>query len=258
MDGRTIEDISFVYEEDSLKKPYDASGFQKKYGIQMRNKKEGITLFMQMVGLRLPYQVVPKYQRKLRNLMAYNPAAKIQEFIKESVLEEHNVNFDKLKEAKKNIEQINGSLEQINQELQDLDSILADFDEHDKKARRIRIDDIKIKYKRLVECRDEIRDAEELIERHQITCKALEKTIREQDQEIEEIDHYYSEAKRALSDLDVSKAITASEQMIRTYESQLAILNEEKEKLETFQRRVQEIAARLAELGMAVQDPRNL
>lgn len=52
--------------------------------------------------------------------MAYNPAAKIQEFIKESVLEEHDINFDKLKEAKKNIEQINGSLEQINQELQDL------------------------------------------------------------------------------------------------------------------------------------------
>lgn len=102
MDGKTIADISFVYEDGSLIKPYDASGFQKKYGIQMKNKKDGITLFMQMIGLKLPYQEVPKYQRKLRNIMAYNPAAKIQEFIKESVLEEHDVNFDKLKEAKKN------------------------------------------------------------------------------------------------------------------------------------------------------------
>lgn len=254
MDGKTIQDISFVYEEDSLKKPYDASGFQKKYGVQMKNKKEGITLFMQMVGLKLPYQEVPKYQRKLRNLMAYNPAAKIQEFIKESVLEEHNVNFDKLKEAKKNIEQINGSLERINQELQDLDSILADFDEHDKKALRVKIDDIKIKYKRLVECQREIREAEELIKRDRITCEALKKTIREQDQEIEEIDRYHSEAKRALEDLDVSKAISASKQLIHTYEDQLAVLNAEKEKLEAFQRRMQEIVALLAELGAAVQD----
>ena len=110
MDGKTIADISFVYEDGSLIKPYDASGFQKKYGIQMKNKKDGITLFMQMIGLKLPYQEVPKYQRKLRNIMAYNPAAKIQEFIKESVLEEHDVNFDKLKEAKKNIEQIKSFL----------------------------------------------------------------------------------------------------------------------------------------------------
>lgn len=85
LDGKRIADISFVYEEDSLIKPYDASGFQKKYGVQMKTKKEGITLFMQMIGLKLPYQEVPKYQRKLRNIMAYNPAAKIQEFIKESV-----------------------------------------------------------------------------------------------------------------------------------------------------------------------------
>ena len=214
MDGKTIADISFVYEEDSLVKPYDASGFQKKYGIHMKNKKDGITLFMQMIGLKLPYQEVPKYQRKLRNIMAYNPAAKIQEFIKESVLEEHDVNFDKLKEAKKNIEQINGSLEQINQELQDLDSILADYDEHDKKALQLKIDDIKIKYKALVECQREILETEELIKKSVITCEDLGRTIEEQDQEISHIDKIYSESRRALLDLDVSKAIEASKQLI--------------------------------------------
>lgn len=254
MDGKTLDDVSFVYEENSVLKPYDASGFQKKHGVQMKNKKEGITLFMQMIGLKLPYQEVPKYQRKLRNIMAYNPAAKIREFIKESVLEEHDVNFDKLKEAKKNIEQINGSLEQINQELQDLDSILADYDEHDKKALRLKIDDIKIKYKKLVQYQREIQEAEEIIKKNTITCEALAKAIAEQDQEIEDIDRYYSEAKRALHDLDVSKAISASEQLIHTYEEQLAVLNVEKEKLELFQKRMQDTVARLTSLGVEVQD----
>jgi len=254
MDGKTIADVSFVYEENSIIKPYDASGFQKKNGVQMKTKKEGITLFMQMIGLKLPYQEVSKYQRKLRNIMAYNPAAKIQEFIKESVLEEHDVNFDKLKEAKKNIEQINGSLEQINQELQDLDSILADYDEHDKKALQLKIDDIKIKYKDLVQCQRDIREAEELIQKSVIACEALGKRIEEQDREIDDIDKTYSETRRALLALDVSKAIEASKQLMDTYEKQLTKLNDEKEKLDIFQRKVQEMVVQLSELGVTVQN----
>ena len=254
LDGKRIADISFVYEEDSLIKPYDASGFQKKYGVQMKTKKEGITLFMQMIGLKLPYQEVPKYQRKLRNIMAYNPAAKIQEFIKESVLEEHDINFDKLKEAKKNIEQINGSLEQINQELQDLDSILADYDEHDKKAVQMKIDDIKIKYKDLVQCQRDIWEAEELIKRSSITCETLEKKIEEQNQEIDDIDKIYSETRRALLDLDVSKAIEASKQLIDTYEKQLTKLNDERERLEIFQQKMKEIIVQLSEMGVTIQN----
>lgn len=254
MDGKTIADISFVYEEDSFVKPYDASEFQKKYGIQMKNKKDGITLFMQMIGLKLPYQEVRKYQRKLRNIMAYNPAAKIQEFIKESVLEEQDVNFDKLKEAKKNIEQINGSLEQINQELKDLDSILADYDEHDKKALQLKIDDIKIKYKALVECQREILEAEELIKKSVITCEDLGRKIEEQNQEINDIDKIYSETRRALLDLDVSKAIEASKQLIDTYEKQLTKLNDEKGKLEIFQQKMQEMIVQLSEMGVTIQN----
>lgn len=258
MDGKTIADISFVYEDDSLIKPYDASGFQNKYGIQMKNKKEGITLFMQMVGLKLPYQEVPKYQRKLRNIMAYNPAAKIREFIKESVLEEHNVNFDKLKEAKKNIEQINSSLEQINQELQDLDSILADYAEHDKKNLQLKVDDIKIKYKDLVQYQSSIQETEKLVQESVITCEALEKKISEQDQEIDDIDKTYSETRRALVDLDVSKAIEASNQLLDTYEKQLNKLDDEKEKLDAFQRKMQELLVQLSELGVTIKNVNTL
>lgn len=253
-DGKTLKDMSFVYEEDTVRKPYDASGFQRRNDVQMKNKREGVALFMQMTGLKLPYQEVPKYQRKLRNIMAYNPAAKIQEFIKESVLEEHDVNFDKLKEAKKNIEQINGSLEQIDQELKDLESILADYEEHDKKVLRLKIDDIKARYKKLVQCQREIKEAEGMVKEGTVTCEALAKTLREQSQEIDEIDRYYSEAKRALRELDVSKAIGASKQLIRTYEEQLAVLNTEKERLEIFERRMQEVILRMRGSGAEVED----
>lgn len=124
--------------------------------MKLKNKKDGITLFMQMTGLKLPYQEVSAYQRKLRNIMAYNPAAKIQEFIKESVLEEHPVKFEKLKDAKENIERINNSLELINQEIQDLDEILENFGELEKQQKRLLIDDIKRKYQKVLEWQEKL------------------------------------------------------------------------------------------------------
>lgn len=144
-------------------------------------------------------------------------------------------------------------MEQINQELQDLDSILADFDEHDKKALQLKIDDIKIKYKELVECQREISEAEELIKKSVITCEDLGRRIEEQDQEINDIDKVYSETRRALLDLDVSKAIEASKQLIDTYEKQLTRLNDEKVKLEIFQQKMQEMIVRLSEMGVTIQ-----
>lgn len=254
LDKKALRDVSFVYEEGKAVKPYDASGFQKRYGVSMKSKKEGITLFMQMTGLKLPYQEVSKYQRKLRNIMAYNPAAKIQEFIKESVLEEHNVNFDKLKEAKKNIEQINNSLGQINQELQDLDSILADYEEHDKKSLRLKVDDIKIIYRNIVQCRTKEREAQEIVEKNGITCEYLEKTIEEESKKIDELEMYHSEAKNALSELDVSKAILSSKQLIDEYERQLKILKRETEELEVFQKNMQEIVNMLQESKLQLPD----
>lgn len=254
LDKKSLRDISFVYEDGEVLKPYDASGFQKRYGVSMKSKKEGITLFMQMTGLKLPYQEVSKYQRKLRNIMAYNPAAKIQEFIKESVLEEHNVNFEKLKEAKKNIEQINGSLEQINQELQDLDAILADYEEHDKKSLRLKIDDIKMIYSNLVRCRMKERESQEIVEKNNIICGQLEKEIQKLSKETEELEVYLSEAKSALHALDVSKAILASKQLIEKYEEQLTALKKETEALEMFQKHMQEIVSMLQELEIPFTD----
>jgi hypothetical protein len=105
-----------------------------------------------------------------------------------------------------------------------------------------------------VQCQREIRDAEELIKKNRITCEDLEKKIEEQDQEIEDIDKTYSETKRALYDLDVSKAIAASQQMIRTYEKQLEKLHAEKEKLELFQKKMQETVMQLVELGETVEN----
>lgn len=87
-----------------------------------------------------------------------------------------------------------------------------------------------------------------------ITCEDLGRRIEEQDQEINDIDKVYSETRRALLDLDVSKAIEASKQLIDTYEKQLTRLNDEKVKLEIFQQKMQEMIVRLSEMGVTIQN----
>ena len=49
--------------------------------------------------------------------MTYNPEAKIQQFIKESVLEDKNINLNKLKEAKDSIDEITKSFEILEKEI---------------------------------------------------------------------------------------------------------------------------------------------
>lgn len=249
LDGRRIADLDYVYQDGDVVKPYDASGFQKKHQVQLKKKQEGITLFMQMVGLRLSHPEVTKYQTKLRNLMAYNPAAKIQEFIRESVLEKHDVNFDKLKEARKNIEQINGSLERIELELADLDKIIHGFDEYDKKEKALKVDSVKLHYKSLLETRKSRQQVETRISQNLLQQEHLEKRLLELEEEIKDADDQLEEAKHALREMDVSKAIRASKEQCQTYERQKKQLQKEKDELEIFQRKVEKLLDMLAELG---------
>lgn len=239
---KTLKDLRFTYEEKGQEKPCDASDFQKKNGLKLKTKKDGITLFMQMTGLKLPYQEVGTYQRKLRNIMAYNPAAKIQEFIKESVLEEHPVRFEKLKEAKENIERINNSLELINQEIQDLDGILENFDELEKQQNRLLVDDIKRKYQRVLEWQEKLQDVTQIIERNSLQCEELETKIEAQKEEIRNTREQYERVNEALQKMDASRAIAASQRAIEGYEERLQKLHREAEILENFQRKIRKTA----------------
>ena len=115
----------------------------------MNNKKDGIEKFMAMTGLKLQNDGIMKYRRKLKNIMTYNPEAKIQQFIKESVLEEKKININKLKEAKESIEEITKSFTILEKEIRELDAILKAFDDYKRICSRLTKDDIKRVYKDL-------------------------------------------------------------------------------------------------------------
>ena len=84
---------------------------------------------MQRTGLRLNEEQLGAFRRKLRSIMSYDPNAKIDQFIRESVLEKKKVDFSKLVDAKNNIDTLTANFEIIDKEIRELEEIIARFDE---------------------------------------------------------------------------------------------------------------------------------
>lgn len=249
MDHMSMDDIEYTYQEDNVVKPYDYQKFQKRYGIPILSRKEALTKFMNMTGLKLSYSEINRFQRKLRNIMTYNPSAKIQQFIKESVLEAHDVNFDKLRDAKNNIEKINTTLTLIKAELDALDGILKNFAEYERVKTRLSIDDAKQIYRDILKLKRIIREAQEEIEKNTGQIQYLETSIAEENEEKLQTESEYIKAKGNLSQVDCARAIEEEKEKKSRLEQKKGLIQQAKEELADFQKEVQDMLALIRRLG---------
>ena len=94
--------------------------------------------------------------------------------------------------------------------------------------------------------------AEEMIRKNSIEVEAQIKTIKELSTEIDALDRYYMEAKAALRELNVSKAIDNSRQQITAFEKQLEKRKSEREELEQFRKRLSHVAEELNKMECEV------
>lgn len=155
-DRFSLDQMEHTYEEEGLVMPLGASALQKKYRLTLLNREQGLPRFMQMTGLKLNMGQIPTYLRKLRGIMSYDPNARIDQFIRESVLEERDVDFKKLIEAKENIEQLNDNFKKIHEEISELDGVLGEYDAWESESNRLLADDIRIVYRSMKALKEEI------------------------------------------------------------------------------------------------------
>lgn len=249
MEHKSMDEVSYVYEDGGLKKPYDYQKFQKYYGVQIMSRKEAMPKFMNMTGLKLSFNEVSRFQRKLRSIMTYNPAAKIQQFIKDSVLEAHNVNFDKLKDAKNNIDKINITLELIKQEINMLDGILNDFENYGRISFRLFVDDAKQLYRDIRRLEDSIAATQKQIEQNLIETQCLSDEIGLLEVEKDQVEGAYLKARGDLLEMDCSKAIEAEKENRKRLEQERGRLEQEIRELVSFQESVEEMLSLLRESG---------
>ena len=247
MDRTGLDQVEHTYIENGAVMPYRASELQKKYRLQLLNREQGLPKFMQMTGLKLSLSQLPTYLRKLRGIMSYDPNARIDQFIRESVLEQKNVDFGKLVEAKANIEKLNDSFSGIQQEITELDDILGEYDSWEAERNRLLADDVRIVYKKLKDAKQEIEKQEserELAVRRQ---EELERELEILDSRKREIDARLIQARVSLEQLDSTRMILEEQKRFDALEEEKKELADRCRKLEQFQTAVSEMMAQLFE-----------
>ena len=254
MDRTVMEQVEHTYEENGITMPCSPLFLQKKYRLTLLNREQGLPKFLQMTGLKLNLSQLPTYLRKLRGIMSYDPNARIDRFIRESVLEERNVDFGKLIEAKENIERLNESFAIIQQEIGELDEILGEYDAWESERNRLLADDIRIVYKKKKELNREIErqtNERELARRRK---EDLEWELEILDGKKKEIDEQLVQVRVSLEQLDSTRMIAEEKRKLKGLEAEKKTLMAQCRRLEHFQTVVSELMNQIFEEKKLLED----
>lgn len=253
IDRKSMEEINHTYDKEGILMPYSATELQKQYKLTMLNREQGLPKFMQMTGLKLSINQMPVYLRKLRGIMSYDPEAKIDRFIRESVLEEKNVDFSKLLEAKNNIERLNHTFHAVQEEIEELEHILGEYDTFESESNRLLSDDIKIVYKKKKDLKGSIEELTKKQEEAEKKQKEVNQNLQILDEQLNELDNRLVQARVSLRQMDGARIVEEERR-------RLALLKKEKgewlakwRELEDFQTKVSEILHSFMEEGQTAE-----
>lgn len=252
LDNTSLQQVEHTHVKDGVLLPYSAREFQKRYRVELLPKEQGLLKFLRMTGLRLDLSGLPVYLRKLRGIMTYRPEAKIDEFIRNSVLHEKNIDFGKLIEARENIEKLQGSFASVEQEITALKNILQAFDRLDKAERLLLIDDIKIVYKKLIDLESRLSQNERDLQLVRQQASSAEDSLQKIEIKTENVENRLRDARVSLGSLDCARLLEKEEEHLNALKQQERTLEAELKKLHSFQRKVSELLHILAKLEQKV------
>lgn len=258
IENKSLSDIAHTYEKDGQWIPYRTAELQKVYGLKMMDVKEGLSKFMQRTGLRLSEEQLAAFRRKLRSIMSYDPNAKIDQFIRESVLDKKVVDFSKLVEAKNNIDTLTANFEIIDAEIKELEGIISLFEELQRARNVILADDVKLAHRRYLKYDRTIKDASRKMEIAERQIAEDEKKLDVIASREKEKRNAYHSAKDNLNSMDCAKAIVEAEEALQKAREEERGLQKEKEALCDFQTKVSELLAWFGEEQYLIREQRIL
>ncbi len=253
LDKATLDDIEHTYKEGELVKPYSARTLRQRYKLQLLDREDGLKKFTQMTGLKLDPKVqLPIYLRKLRGVMTYDPAARIDSFIRESVLEGQQVDFTKLIDAKNNIERLNTAFSFVENELNELNGIIKAYDDYNNERNRLLTDDIKLIYKQLLESKKKLERLREQRVLAEQQSQQAEELLQGFGKRALEIDDRLIQARADFRSLDASRAIEEEKRHLQGLKQQLWQMEQKCQALEHFQAQVNAMLQGFANEQVAV------
>ena len=252
-DRTAMDEMEHTFTQDGMIMPYSATALQKRYKLTLLNREQGLPRFMQMTGLKLGLSQMPTYLRKLRGIMSYDPEARIDRFIRESVLEEKNVDFSKLVEAKNNIERLNAAFCVVQEEIEGLDQILGEYDTFENETNRLLSDDIKIVYKKKMELQASLERFAQKKEEAEKKKEEMTRELQLLDERLSELEHRLVQARVSLSQMDGARMVEDERKRLAERKKEKATWLLKCRELEDFQTKVGEILHDFMEEGRAIE-----
>lgn len=243
IENKTLKDMSHTYEKGGLTYSYSAPELQKLYGLKMLDVTDGLSKFMQRSGLRFNGHQLATFRRKLRSIMSYDPNAKIDTFIRESVLEEKTVDFSKLIEAKNNIDKLNRNFSVIDAELNELEEIIELFEKLERVKNIIFADDVKIAYRKFLTNKAKAEEASRNMNIAMKQASKYEEKLKAVELRENELRNAYLSAKDSRDSMNCAKAIIDAEDFLQKANLERDRLQSEKDNLCKFQMKISELMA---------------
>lgn len=253
IDRKSMEEINHTYDKEGILMPYSAAELQKQYKLTLLNREQGLPKFMQMTGLKLGINQMPTYLRKLRGIMFYDPEARIDRFIRESVLEEKNVDFSKLIEAKNNIERLNHTFHVVQEEIEELEHILEEYDTFESESNRLLSDNIKIVYKKKKDLKGGIEELTKKQEEAEKKQKEVSQNLQILDEQLNELDNRLVRARVSLSQMNGARMVEEERGRLNSLKKEKGEWLAKCRELEDFQTKVSEILYSFMEEGQTVE-----
>lgn len=254
LEGKTLNDVEHTTKENGAERPKTREDLKKEWKVRFMGNEEGLERFMQMTGLNMTKIQMQTFLKKIRGILTYNPKSRIEQFIKESVLEPKEIRFDPLVQSMERIDRLNGELTKLEQEIGDLESVSDASDAYEKVEAILRKDNIMNAYKNYHTLDDEITELARKQSQISQQVKELKGKLEKKNEEERELERKIRQLNLSLDNMDCMEPIRMEQEHLEKLQDASAALKREKDRLEREQTLISEAMAVLQNAGLKLKD----
>lgn len=246
MENRSLASVEHTYTEGGVTKPKTREMLKKEYQVRFMANEEGIERFMKKTGMNLTKQQTQAFLKKIHGILTYNPKSRIEQFIRESVLEPKEVRFGPLIESMEKIGALNQELSRIGEEVADLESVAEACRRYEALASKVQRDDILRAYRDYCETDGEITELAKKQSAARRQIGSIQADMKKKAEEERELERRIRQANLSLDTMDCMEPIRMEAEHLEDLKAKAVALSDEKKQLEGFQASVGEALALLA------------
>lgn len=232
LENTDVEDVPVTYWHGPVKVPTTIDQLKEKLNVKMYDGNDGVVAFSSRMGLRFGKRDTNDFCRVLRSAKSYKPDVKsFDDFIRTYVLEKKNVDFAKMAEAKKAIDELNQTLDQVIVEMNALDEITDLSEQYLDLQQQIQSNEIKIRYQ---DCMDSMRRQDAISDKKHYTVDQIEKNKKELSElktKESNCRYHADQLYENLNDMDCTKSINLARHNKEEAEHRLHITSEKVSRL---------------------------